>query len=107
MGVCVVFYDQFIAACARQGVSPTRVLIALGMSKSSLARWRSGGDPLNETKKKIADHLGISISELLDKKNKPATKDDDGLMREFNKLFIRLTPEQQDSIIQVMQHMRY
>jgi len=60
----IVFYDGFINICRHEGVSPTRVLTTLNISKGSLSRWRNGGSPTNETKKKIADYLQISIAEL-------------------------------------------
>lgn len=50
-----MFYDNFIDLCETAGESPSRVLTALGISKGSLSRWKDGGEPLNETKKKIAD----------------------------------------------------
>lgn len=59
-----MFYDGFSKTCNRFGVSPTKVLIALDISKSGLTRWKNGGSPTNETKKKIADYFGISVDEL-------------------------------------------
>lgn len=50
--------------CTLKGISPTKVLNNLKISKSSYTHWKSGGEPLNETKKKIADYLNISIDEL-------------------------------------------
>jgi transcriptional regulator with XRE-family HTH domain len=60
-----VFYDNFLRLCEDRGVSPTRVLTNLGISKGSLSRWRDGGEPLNETKKKIADYFGITVRQLM------------------------------------------
>lgn len=61
-----MFYDNFLRLCEDRGVSPTRVLTNLGISKGSLSRWRDGGEPLNETKKKIADYFGITVRQLMD-----------------------------------------
>jgi transcriptional regulator with XRE-family HTH domain len=59
-----VFIDNYEKICAKKGISPTRVLSNLKISKSSYSHWKSGGEPLNETKKKIADYLHISVEEL-------------------------------------------
>lgn len=59
-----MFIDNYNTICALKGISPTRVLSNLNISKSSYSHWKSGGEPLNETKKKIADYLKISIEEL-------------------------------------------
>lgn len=61
-----MFFDNYKKICALKGVSPTKVLSNLKISKSSYSHWKSGGEPLNETKKKIADYLKISIEELED-----------------------------------------
>lgn len=59
-----MFIDNYKRICALKGISPTRVLSNLNISKSSYSHWKSGGEPLNETKKKIADYLEISIEDL-------------------------------------------
>lgn len=64
IGGVFVFFDNYKKICAFKGISPTKVLSNLKLSKSSYSHWKSGGEPLNETKKKIADYLNISIEEL-------------------------------------------
>ena len=90
-----MFYDRFVDACAQKGISPTRVITALKMSKGSLSRWRSGGDTTNETKMKIADYLGISIDDLLDKKERPTQKrEPESIDDEIMKKFMQLSKDQ-------------
>lgn len=60
-----MFYDSFVSLCEDRGVSPSKVLDALGMSRGSLFRWKNGGAPRNEYKKKIADYFGITVPELM------------------------------------------
>lgn len=60
-----MFYDNYLKVCEDVGVSPTRVLEELGISKSSYGHWKKGGEPLNETKKKIADYFRITVAELM------------------------------------------
>ncbi len=54
-----MFYDNFIKLCDRFGASPSRVLLDIGMSKSTLTNWKAGGAPFNETKKKIAEYFNV------------------------------------------------
>lgn len=73
-----MFYSNFMSLCAELGVAPSAVLVALGIGKAGLKRWREGTDPSNPIKKKIADYFGISVKELMDGKNeKPAGKTDE------------------------------
>jgi len=76
-----VFYDSYVKICEIRGISPTRVLNELKISKSSFGHWKAGGEPLNETKKLIASYFDITVSELTsgEIKEKPATNESDGL----------------------------
>jgi transcriptional regulator with XRE-family HTH domain len=92
----LVFYEKFINLCEKHGVSPSRALTELGISKGSLSRWKEGGKPLNENKKLIADYFGITVAELLEEpKKRAAAEYGDGLSdkeAEWLKLY-HLIPE--------------
>lgn len=61
-----MFIDGYDKICEAKGLSPTSVLKEIGISKGVYTNWKStGAEPLNSTKKKIADHLGITIDELM------------------------------------------
>jgi len=60
-----VFYDNYLKICEEKGISPSRVLNDLKISKGSLSNWKNGSDPLNETKKKIAEILGVCYLSVL------------------------------------------
>lgn len=68
-----MFFDKFMGLCEERGVSPTRVLVSLGISKGSLTRWKSGGAPRNEIKKKIADYFEVPAFRL---NETPVSQDD-------------------------------
>ncbi len=91
-----MFYEKFVSLCEKNGVSPSRALTEMGISKGSLSRWKVGGKPLNENKKLIADYFGITVAELLETPIKrPAAENGDGLSEkesEWLKLY-RLIPE--------------
>jgi len=101
--VLIVFYNNYLKICDSLGVTPTRVLIKLGISKGNMSNWKNGSEPLNETKKKIADYLHISIEELESGEiKKPAIQKDDGQTETFMKLFKQVKEEDQLAIIAKM-----
>ena len=91
-----MFYEKFLKLCEVHGVSPSRALTEMGISKGSLSRWKDGGKPLNENKKLIADYFSISVAELMEGPIKKAAAEvGDGLSdkeAEWLKLY-RLIPE--------------
>lgn len=75
-----MFYERYIKLCEKNGVSPSRALTEMGISKGSLSRWKDGSKLLNENKKLIADYFGITISELMyEPESIPPTKERDDL----------------------------
>lgn len=59
------FYENVRAACSRKGTTLTEVLKALGRSTGSTGSWKAGILPKMEIAIEIADHLGISLDELV------------------------------------------
>lgn len=86
-----MFYDSFISICEDRGISPTKVLVELDISKGSLSRWRDGGNPTNETKKKIADYFGVSVKDLMsgEAQEQPAINNDSELTEYLEELSTR------------------
>lgn len=77
-----MFVDVFEKLCEENGIAPSRVLDNLGITRSAYSRWSKGGSPSNETKKKIADYFGITVSELMSgeiKKSPAKAAEDDEL----------------------------
>lgn len=60
-----MFIDNFRRLCASRGVPETRVTKELGIGGGTYMNWKNGSEPLNSTKKRIADYFGISIDELM------------------------------------------
>ena len=88
-GDVIVFSDIFEAACAEIGVAPTRLLIELGIGKSALSNRKNGSEPSNRTKKQIADHFGVSVSDFMNGEfgiKTPVTSEDDELNEYLDEL---------------------
>ena len=60
-----MFYDRFIYLCKKRGVSPSAVMVAIGLNKSNATFWKKGSMPKAETVQKLADYFGVSVDYLL------------------------------------------
>lgn len=73
-------FGRFEEACKACGTTPTAVMIALGMSRSNVTKWRRGETrPKLDALEKIAEYLGVTVDYLTgkdDQKEKPV--EDDG-----------------------------
>ena len=102
----MAFYENFVSLCNSIHKSPTATIVAIGLERSSVTRWKNGGSPSDATVRRIADYFGVSVAELLadktaDRKTAAETNIG-GLEAEFARLFASLTPEQQNEIIAEM-----
>lgn len=96
-----MLYEYLEQLCKERGMSISKLLGEIGISKSAASRWKSKGyEPSNATKKRIADFFGISVQELeAGQKEKPADQmvdeltEDEKLMLD---LFNSLSPENQE-----------
>ncbi len=61
-----MFYDIFSELCRERGVSPSAVMVAIGLNKSNATFWKKGSIPKGETLQKLAGYFGVSVDYLLD-----------------------------------------
>ena len=74
------FYNKYVELCNDIGKSPSAVAIEIGLTKTSVHRWKNGGSPTDATAAKIASYFGVSVTYLLGKdEKKPTTKIDSGI----------------------------
>lgn len=68
-----VFYENFLALCAKTRKTPSGVARAIGLSNAAASGWKKGKIPNDTTLLKIADYFGVTVEELTaEKENKPA-----------------------------------
>ena len=67
-----MFWNNFLAECAKKGKSPAVVAEELGFSNSATTCWKNGSLPRMSSRKKIADYFGITVEELMGAKKEPA-----------------------------------
>lgn len=60
-----MFYDNFIALCTEKAVTPSAVMRAIGLNKSSASYWKKGSTPSTETLQKLAEYFNVSVDYLL------------------------------------------
>lgn len=70
-----MFWNNFLAECAKKGKSPAVVAEELGFSNSATTCWKNGSLPRMSSRKKIADYFGITVDELMGTKKEPAGMD--------------------------------
>ncbi len=84
----VNFYNKYVEMCNEIGKSPSAVSIEIGLSKSTVNRWKKGGSPTDATASKIASYFGVSVTYLLGKEEQknPTTKIDSGMSQARNNM---------------------
>ena len=60
-----MFYDQLIALCKRDGVSPSTLTQQLGYSKGTFSNWKKGATPNGEVIVRFAEHFNVTTDYLL------------------------------------------
>ena len=93
-----VFYDNFIALCAKKGVSASGAAKAIGLSNAAASGWKAGKQPSEITLNKLALFFGVPVSALTDEKE-PGPKPGAGsLDEELIARLLLLTPEEQKQV---------
>ena len=70
-----MFWNNFLAQCAKKGKSPAVVAEELGFSNFATTCWKNGSLPRMSSRKKLADYFGITVEELMGTKKEPAGMD--------------------------------
>lgn len=94
-----MFWNNFLAQCAKMGKSPAVVAEELGFSNSATTCWKNGSLPRMSSRKKLADYFGVTVDELMGTKKEPAGMGElDKQMQEIVKLLNSATPEQRNAV---------
>ena len=72
------FYERYIAACQKKGVSPSTAAESMGFTRSAVSNWKKGKEPKFSTIKQIAEYFDISPDYFYDneKAESPAAKEE-------------------------------
>lgn len=99
-----LFVQNVKIYCALKGVKPTTACIESGAGKDLLGQLSKRGTvPSVERVQMLAEYLGCTVSDLLGEENvKAAAPKGSGQYEEFARIFMDLTPENQNRIIAEM-----
>lgn len=106
-----MFYENFKNLCQKAGKSPSFVVTEIGLNKSAVTSWKKGANPTNSNLVKIAHYFGVSVDELLGKKNTVSDSDaisEDDIKAAFFEGAEDLTKEEMDALwADARDYMRY
>ena len=61
-----MFYDRYSALCKARGVSCSRAAREIGLSNSTVTKWKNtGATPSGETLTKVSAYFGVPVGDLL------------------------------------------
>ena len=75
LGLTFVFYDLYSELCKVKGVSLSRAAESMGLSRTSVVKWKAGSVPTGATLNKIAAYFGVSVDYLLGNEQKEKLPD--------------------------------
>ena len=93
-----MFYDNFIALCAKKGVSASGAAKAIGLSNAAASGWKAGKQPSEITLNKLALFFGVQVSALTDEKEPGIQPGAGSLDEELIARLLLLTPEEQKQV---------
>ncbi len=60
-----MFFTRFQQLCEKKGISVYRACTDIGLNRSAVAKWKSGGRPNGTTAAKLAGYFGVTTDYLL------------------------------------------
>ena len=65
LGGTFVFFNRFKQLCDQKQVSVYRACTDIGLNRSAVAKWKTGGKPNGSTAAKLAEYFGVTTDYLL------------------------------------------
>lgn len=59
------FYDKYVVLCRSKGTEPRKITKELGISLSSLSKWKNGRIPNLASLMKISEYFNVTINSLV------------------------------------------
>lgn len=98
-----MFWDNFLAECAKKGKSPAVIAEELGFSNSATTCWKNGSLPRMSSRKKLADYFGITVEELMGTKKEPAGMGElDDVKKQVVELMDDMSQEEIDALFTLL-----
>ena len=71
-----MFFNRLKQLCDEKGISVYRACTDIGLNRSAVAKWKSGGTPNGTTASKLAEYLGVTTDYLLEQTNEKTPGED-------------------------------
>ena len=98
------FYEKYLMLCDKNKKTPSGAALEMGLSKTTVNRWKNGGGITDATILKVASYFGIPKEELKGQepaqKEKPAPGEGSGLDAAFNAVLDQLTEQELADVLQ-------
>lgn len=100
------FYEKYLMLCDKNKKTPSGAALEMGLSKTTVNRWKNGGGITDATILKVATFFGVPKEELKgepEQKEKPAPQMENGLKDRFYVLYDRMTEQERKELIEYME----
>ena len=99
-----MFWENYSDLCKKKEVSPNKAASEIGISSGSVTAWKNGRLPRSAVLIKIAAYFGVTVEDLLSKKEKPS---EDGEQKSeydvaFSELWATFSDEEKKAAIDFM-----
>ena len=61
----MTFYQKYLLLCKNNKKSPSGAALEMGLSKTTVHRWKNGGGLTDATAITVADYFGITVANLM------------------------------------------
>lgn len=92
------FYEKYLMLCDKNKKTPSGAALEMGLSKTTVNRWKNGGGITDATILKVASYFGIPKEEL--KGEDPAQKERPSTAGEID--LSSLSPEDAELVRKIM-----
>ncbi len=78
----MTFYQKYVSLCTDCKISPSAAAQKMGISKTTVHRWKNGGGVTDANLQIIANYFGVSVNDLREdtENEKKPTAQGDGLI---------------------------
>lgn len=99
------FYEKYLMLCDRNKKTPSGAALEMGLSKTTVNRWKNGGGITDATILKVATFFGVPKEELKgepEQKEKPAPGGSE-LDARFDALLSQMTDADRADLLEYME----
>lgn len=94
----MTFYQKYVALCTNSKITPSAAAQKMGISKTTVHRWKNGGGVTDANLQIIANYFGVPVDDLIgdDSAQKEKPTEQGGGLTEKQKYAIELIKSTSD-----------